>query len=188
MSSSAQSDAPAASTILFARGVLARLSLWSTLRIAVQESWGGPGASEKRTWLASEIVDSFEQSPLPDDQYIEELLLQVMSDEFEVVVEDGSAEAVAKDIMKLWQETREGKEEGVRNFEELARKIGGKKLEVKEEVRNEDEWSDEDEEGGSGDEEGEEEAPQLIAPKAKEEPVVDEDGFTLVQGKGKGKK
>lgn len=30
-----------------------------------------------------------------DDEYIEELLLQVMEDEFEVEVEDGSAEVVS---------------------------------------------------------------------------------------------
>ena len=45
------------------------------------------------------------------------------------------------------------------------------------------EWEDEEDEG-------EDEAPQLLdraqrAPKP--EPVVDEDGFTLVQGKGKGR-
>ena len=69
-----------------------------------------PNASSKRTWLAFEIVDSFEeQMPAPDDQYVEEMPLQVMSDEFETVIEDGSAESVAKDIVKLWDDTRIGK-------------------------------------------------------------------------------
>jgi len=79
------------------------------------------------------IVDSFEEQTLtPDDQYIEELLLQVMSDEFETLIEDGSAEAVAEDIVRLWDETQIGKEALVVKFEELAEKVGGKMPNVQE--------------------------------------------------------
>jgi pre-rRNA-processing protein TSR2 len=136
---------PSATSVLFARGVIARLAIWATLRIAVKENWGGPGASSKRTWLASVIVDAFEeQKPIPDDQYIEELLLQVMSDEFETVIEDGSAEAVAVDIVHLWDETQIGKGDLVVKFEELAEKVRGKMPNVQEQVVSEDEDEDED--------------------------------------------
>jgi len=125
------------------------LAIWATLRIAVKENWGGPGASSKRTWLASVIVDSFEeQTPTPpDDQYIEELLLQVMSDEFETLIEDGSEEAAAGDIVRLWDETQIGKEALVVKFEELAEKVGGKMPNVQEQVVSDDDddnWDDED--------------------------------------------
>ncbi len=80
--------------ILFARGVIATLELWPALRLAVDESWGGPDSREKRRWLAGEVVDMFEQSipspsrknskiETPDAVYVEEMLLQVMSDEYE---------------------------------------------------------------------------------------------------------
>ena len=183
---------PPPSSVLFARGVIARLAIWATLRIAVKENWGGPDGSSKRTWLASVIVDAFEeQTPTPDDQYIEELLLQVMSDEFETVIEDGSAEAVAVDIVRLWDETQIGKEDLVVNFEELAEKVRGKMPNVQEQVvsdDDDDDWDDENDD--SEDEEGDgEEVPRLVErPVPKEvtrEPEIDEDGFTMVRGKSR---
>jgi len=179
--------APPASSVLFARGVIARLAMWTTLRIAVQESWGGPNAAAKRTWLASVIVDTFEeQNPTPDEEYIEDMLLQVMSDEFEAVIEDGSSESVAQDIVHLWDETRTGKQDSVVKFEEIADKLEGKKPVVKETVtENSEEWEDEDgdEDGDDEDDmdEDEETVPQLIEHKKSKEPEVDEDGFTLVK-------
>ena len=188
-----QETYPPASAVLFARGVIARLAIWATLRIAVKENWGGPGASSKRTWLASIIVDAFEeQKPIPDDQYIEELLLQVMSDEFETVIEDGSAEAVAVDIVRLWDETQNGKSDLVINYEELAEKVRGKMPDVQEQVVSEDhdddddDWDDEDDEDEDGDAE---EAPRLVErPVAKQvikQLDIDEDGFTMVKGKAR---
>ena len=183
---------PPASFVLFARGVIARLAIWATLRIAVKENWGGPGASSKRTWLASIIVDAFEeQTPTPDDQYIEELLLQVMSDEFETVIEDGSAEAVAVDIVRLWDETRNGKGDNlVVNYEELAEKVRGKLPDVREQVVSDDDdnddWDDEDDE--DEDEEGDgEQAPRLVdrTDIKQLKPEIDEDGFTMVKGKAR---
>ena len=179
---------PPASSVLFARGVIARLAIWATLRIAVKENWGGPDSSSKRTWLASVIVDAFkEQTPIPDDQYIEELLLQVMSDEFETVIEDGSAEAVAVDIVRLWDETQIGKGDLVVNYEELAEKVRGKIPDVQEQVvSDDDDWDDDDEEGEEGDGE---DAPRLVErPDSKhviKQPEIDEDGFTMVKGKAR---
>ena len=173
---------PNPSSVLFARGVIARLSVWSILRIAVQEGWGGPGAAAKRTWIASEIVDAFEtQNPVPDDQYIEELLLQILSDEFDTELEDGSAESVGVDIVRLWEETRLGKQDLVIKFEELAEGMKGKKVEAQVGEEEEEEWSDDDD---AMDEDGNEEAPQLLQPlenTPRNEPEVDEDGFTLVK-------
>ncbi|KAF5363372.1 hypothetical protein D9756_001053 [Leucocoprinus leucothites] len=194
MTSSEAPTAFALQAVLFARGVIARLAVWSTLRIAVQENWGGPDAKQKPTWIASTIVDSFEEeSEQPDEQYIEEMLLQIMADEFEAVLEDDSAASVAKDIVRMWLETRERKDGTVQKFEALADKIKGKKIEVKENVESgDDDWEDE-ENGEDLIDDDDEEAPQLIEHQIppssqKNELVVDEDGFTLVQGKGKGRR
>ncbi|KAF8220114.1 hypothetical protein L208DRAFT_1382760 [Tricholoma matsutake] len=189
---------PLPTSVLFARGVIARLDVWSTLRIAVQEGWGGHGALEKRTWLASVIVDAFEETvPSPDDQYIEELLLQVMTDEFDVVIEDGSAEIVASDIVKIWEEAEVGRQDLVLKFEELADGLKGKKVVAQEVTANgdyEDDWEDDDSDEDaeiSGEDDGEE-APQLLQHPENSThgngPEVDEDGFTLVKGKGKNRR
>jgi len=186
MSSTSTSAAPLPTSILFARGVIARLKCWPALRIAVDQEWGGPQSAEKRTWIASLIVDGFEeQDPLPDDQYIEELLLQVMEDEFMANLEDGSAEGVAKDIVGLWEDVHAGKQDLVARFEEQAEALKGKMPQVQEEVCSGSDWEDD------GDGVESEEAPQLLDREetaVKDGPQVDEDGFTLVQSKTKARR
>nr|VWP00573.1 60 kDa chaperonin (GroEL protein) (Protein Cpn60) [Ganoderma boninense] len=121
-------SAPPQSSVLFARGVIARLAYWPALRIAVDQGWGGPESTEKRTWLASVLVDDFEeQNPKPDLDYVEDRLLQIMADEFDANLEDGSAEAVAKDVVRLWEEVSEGKTELLMDFETKADQLKGKK-------------------------------------------------------------
>ena len=186
-----QPATPNPALILFARGVIARLELWPALRIAVEQGWGGgPSSYEKRRWLASEIVDLFDNNNTNanttdnDAEYIASMLAQVLEDEFDASFEDGSVEAVAGDIVALWG----AGEDVVRMWERRAESVRGKKVDVRKEVESdeegdEDEW--EDEESG---EEGEEEAPQLVPVADAEvqragrpEPIIDEDGFTLVQ-------
>jgi pre-rRNA-processing protein TSR2 len=179
------STAPLPSLVLFARGVIARLAIWPALRIAVTESWGGPGAPEKRKWLASAIVDSFEEEdPVPDVGYVEQMLLQIMADEFDTILEDGSAEDVAKDIVKLWDDSIAGRQGLMLDLETQAEKVKGKKLLADEGMASDEEkqWTDDEDDDESGDE-----APKLLPERTREreEPMVDEDGFTLVKGKGK---
>lgn len=196
---------PNPALILFARGVIARLELWPALRIAIEQGWGSSGPSsssrEKRLWLASEIVDAFAFADndndndngddsarmrvrAPDAEYIGLMLAQVLEDEFDATFEDGSVEAVAEDIVALWG----AGEDVVGMWERKAEGARGKKVDVREEVGSEedgdeDEW--EDEESGEEEEEG---APQLVPAAAAEvqrlarpRPIIDEDGFTLVQ-------
>jgi len=117
---------------------------------------------------------------VPDAEYVAMMLAQVLEDEFDASFEDGSVEAVAGDVVALWGAS----EEVVREWERKAEGARGKKVDVREEVGDEDEDEWEDEESEDGDEN---EAPQLIpaaAPQvqrpAKSKPVIDEDGFTLV--------
>ncbi|KAF5375609.1 hypothetical protein D9757_008543 [Collybiopsis confluens] len=190
--------------VLFARGVIARLALWETLTLAVQESWGGPGAKEKRTWMAGVVVDIFEENQSNrtssgagssgeskiDPEYVEDTLLQIMADEFEVHIEDDSAEALGKDIVRLWEviigqsAATTVAEKMVEDWESRAERTKGRKIQAhfEETPEEEGEWEDDD---SNEDEDGEEEpvehnheAPQLI--DRKKEPEVDEDGFTLV--------
>ncbi|KAJ2930723.1 hypothetical protein H1R20_g6356, partial [Candolleomyces eurysporus] len=126
-----------------------------------------------------------------------------MEDEFDVSVEDGSGEAVSKDILKIYEEVynSEGKARDalVKKFEEAAEKTGKGRVDVS--IQREDgdvegddddeeDWEDEDDDGDVQMREGEEQAPQLIDHQARrrEEPEVDEDGFTMVKGRGKGRR
>lgn len=200
-------SAPNPALILFARGVIARLELWPALRIALEQGWGtgttssgGPGPSssssssssrEKRLWLASEIVDAFDnnndnsdsaRARVPDAEYVGLMLVQVLEDEFDATFEDGSVEAVAEDIVALWG----AGEDVVRMWERKAEGARGKKVDVREEVGSDGD-EDEDEDEWEDEESGEEGAPQLVPAAAEVQrparprPVIDEDGFTLVQ-------
>ncbi|BEJ10847.1 hypothetical protein CspHIS471_0102690 [Cutaneotrichosporon sp. HIS471] len=187
------SDSPAPEILLFARGVIALLDLWPALTIAVREGWGGHDSAEKKTFLASEIVELFDtradrlpdntidpkgDDPLDRDQ-VSDLLAQVMSDEFEAAVEDDSLDPLGADIVRCWRDVLAGKAEVVEGLENKAAEVGrmgvkaqsgGGEVEVDSEG---EEWESDDE------------APELVPvahePKERQEPVVDDDGFTLVQ-------
>ena len=70
---------------------------WSALDIAVQNEWAGPDSSEIRDWLGGVIVDMFSFPPAPkqiDVDDVEDVLLQIVADEFELRLEDDSAHQV----------------------------------------------------------------------------------------------
>lgn len=210
MSTSTSTPASTINIPLFARGTIALLTLWPALRLAVAEQWGGPDSAAKRTWMISEVVDYFESSipgssngkalsaeqlgDIVDEEDLEELLEGMISDEFEADLEDNSIEQVAGDIVRLWKNVVKGEDGMVRELEELVRTMGGSKVRAQ---RGEEE-GEVDEDGnpilgdsGSEDESGDEDVDmdagegKKVVEKEKQEPVVDEDGFTLVQKKGK---
>ena len=121
-------------------------------------------------------------------------MLQVMLDEFEVAVEDDSAYEVAEQVVKLRKECLRGKFDGVEALRIKWEARGSSKNcgAVFQQVKNEDDEDedddDEDEETQDGDGDVEmDEAPELVATngsrRERPEPVVDEDGFTLVTRK-----
>jgi hypothetical protein len=69
------------------------IHLWSALDIAVQNEWAGPESSNIRDWLGGVIVDmfSFPAQKKVDVEDVEDVLLQVLEDEFELRLEDDSA-------------------------------------------------------------------------------------------------
>jgi len=174
------------------------LHLWPALSVAIQNGWGtsSPALGEdKRAWLAGEISDLFARSQIRDVEDLEEILAQVMSDEFEVVVDDGSLEEVARKIytgraqilhgdasvverlMSIWKERKQKKT--------IIQAVQGPELD--QETDN-----DEDEEEWNGFEDSSDvdmdDAPALVdshQPLKKPGPEMDEEGFTKVIGKKK---
>lgn len=213
MSSSQQPPAPAQAILLFARGVVAILDLWPALSIAVTEQWGGPESAEKRTWMASTIIDEWEQRtsylPSQPDQPLQvdpadakdpaldlddlgDLLNQMITDEFDAKIEDGSIDSIANDMIRLWHDllippTSITPERIIVALEEKAasRRKSGVRVSKGGDIEEVDEEGDSE---SDSDEDMEvDQVPQLVPrePKEKQEPVVDDDGFTLVQTKGR---
>lgn len=218
-----QPEPPTSPTILlFARGVIAILDLWPALTIAVTEQWGGPDSLAKKTWLASIIIDEFEShatflpspnttaspssstaprvdpttatKPPLDHDDLADSLNQVMSDEFEANIEDGSIDAVSADIIRLWRDILSATPEAI--VEALERKAGEVRRSGVQATKGGDivEVDDDEDTSGSGREDEVDvmeidETPQPVPrdteKEERTEPVVDDDGFTLVQGKGR---
>ncbi|MCJ1291243.1 hypothetical protein MMC34_002786 [Xylographa carneopallida] len=175
------------------------LAAWPALSLAVQNSWGGPNSAEKREWFAGAVSELLAATPGADVEYVEEFLLQVMGDEFDVRVEDGSAEEVAARIVGLRKLTARGEfgivDEMGKRWEERqqrgGREVGARFVDGGEEEEEEEEEESEKSEFETGDwEDGVDvemgEAPDLVkVPVRKPPPEVDEEGFTKVVGKKK---
>jgi pre-rRNA-processing protein TSR2 len=169
------------------------LNTWPSLTLAVQSSWGGPNSSDKRDWLCGAISEIFATRPETDSYDVEDILIQVMNDEFDVAVDDGSAAAVADQIMAAKAKIDDGDYEEVdrmwAEYKEKVERRGGQQENIFRQVdtKDEDQETDEEEDDDDSEDDDDEmsEAPALVArpPKEKVEPEVDEDGFTKVVGK-----
>lgn len=174
-------------------GITLAIHNWPALTMAVQSNWGGPTAGDKRDWLCGAISDMINERPETDAEDLEDVLGQVMNDEFDVVVDDESAVPVAAKIMEVRALVARGEFGPIQEMWETWQKksqqkannaaAAFKKVEAKDEDQETDAEEDDDDDGGNGDVDMGE-APALVrAPKEKPEPEVDEDGFTKVVGK-----
>ena len=173
---------------LFDNGIWYTLALWPALTVAVQNSFGGPDSSDKRDWFAGAISTLLEEKPDTDHDDLVVFLLQVMQDEFDVMVEDESEEEIAGGILGLRKKIVLEGDRSV--YEALVQRWKGRgkmkvELQVLEGEEGDDEdWSDEDEDVGMGGME----APPLVPAKEKREkvlPEIDEEGFEKVVSKKK---
>ena len=170
------------------------LSTWPALTLAVQNSWGGPESSEKRDWFAGAISDLIANTQDADVEYVEEFMLQVMNDEFDVNIEDGSGEEVAARIIGLRKLTLQGDftmvDDMYGDWQQRQQNGGSGKFNFKhvelEEHEGETDWDSDDLDEDEDEDVEMDEAPALVkAPREKLQPKVDEDGFTEVISKKK---
>ncbi|KAF2760386.1 hypothetical protein EJ05DRAFT_474271 [Pseudovirgaria hyperparasitica] len=171
----------------FGLGVWHALSQWSALTKAVQEGWGGGNTSEKRDWFAGAIADQLLKDPTTPGDEIQFMLLDVMSAEFDVDVEDDSEETVVANILKVWKECTEGIFATVDEWQRLWTERQGREEIVKGEVEDREEEADSDEYNSDDDDVNMDEAPALIHATKKDPrvPEIDEDGFEKVVSKKK---
>ncbi|PWY70976.1 hypothetical protein BO70DRAFT_382173 [Aspergillus heteromorphus CBS 117.55] len=169
-------------------GITLALHTWPALTLAVQSNWGGPTSSDKRDWLCGAISEMLSERPETDAEDLEDVLIQVMNDEFDVAVDDESAGQVADLIMEMKGQTERGEFGVIQGmWETWQRKKGDGVVGI---TRGEDQGSEDEDEDEDEDGEGMDmdmgEAPALVrAPRERVEPEVDEDGFTTVVSKKK---
>ncbi|KAH6678842.1 pre-rRNA-processing protein TSR2 [Plectosphaerella plurivora] len=198
----------------FEQAVVLSLHVWPALTLSVQNSWGGETSDDKRDWFAGAVVDLF--APFerivdgvaaprlatdsdyeePDAEYLEEFLLNVMMDEFDVNVDDASGFDIARQIISLRADCARGRTTALDELRTKYQSRKGKKVQAQAaatENDDEDDDSDSDSDASEGgalnwaDDVNDshdvvmDEAPQLVsASRPKPEPEVDDDGFTTV--------
>ncbi|KAI9244539.1 Pre-rRNA-processing protein TSR2-domain-containing protein [Sporodiniella umbellata] len=160
--------------LAFQEGVGYVLKSWTALKLAVEQDWGGIDSREKRDWMIEVIVDVFQKRGKSIDvEDIEDILSQIMVDEFEVVLEDDSPYHVAKHIFALYTQCIQG------NLTEVER------LREKFLSQNQNQFAasncvkQESEDDVSGDEIDGEDDDDMEEP----EPAVDADGWETVRRK-----
>ncbi|KAL1991154.1 hypothetical protein VTN49DRAFT_5658 [Thermomyces lanuginosus] len=179
----------------FDLGITLALNAWPALSLAVASNWGGPESGDKRDWLCGAVSDMFTERPETDAEDLEEVLIQVMNDEFDVVVDDGSAAEVARQIMDLREQCARDEFGTVQSLwaayqEKMAKKGAGAEKAMFKRVENEEDDDDDDDEDDDGEDDdgdiemGDAPAPVRV-PREKPEPEVDEEGFTKVVGRRK---
>lgn len=170
-------------------GITLALNSWPALTLAVQSNWGGPKSDDKRGWLCGAISEILADRPETDAEDLEDVLVQVMNDEFDVAVDDESAAAVAAQIMDMKAQTARGEfaaiQEMWENWQQKSQQKSAAAGMFKQvEARDEDQETDDDSEGEAGGDVEMDDASALVrGPSEKAEPEVDEDGFTMVKKK-----
>lgn len=234
---------PSAQQCLFARAVIHTLQLWPSMRMAIDEQWGGPESKEKCDFLVSHICDTYGGQPgastlgvfepntagpsgsnnaiarpaapsTPEEDELADVLEQYVADEYEAHVEDGSCDYIAGRICSLHrvifaspssseagqdpiaqeaaaQQVLAAAQAALAPLDEAAEKLRNKRLQSQ---RDRAGWQGEIGEGESSEDDSDDDmevdgpaegSGQVRQPKEKQEPIVDEDGFTTVVGKKK---
>ncbi|KAJ5595030.1 uncharacterized protein N7459_001238 [Penicillium hispanicum] len=172
-------------------GITLALNNWPALTLAVQSNWGGPTSNDKRDWLCGAISEMLSDRPETDAEDLEDVLIQVMNDEFDVVVDDESAGNVADEIMEMKAQTARGDFGPIQTMWEAWQKKSQQKSAAsgmfkKVDARDEDQETDDEPDESDGGDVDMNDAPALVrAPREKVEPEIDDDGFTKVAGKKK---
>ncbi|XP_044206540.1 pre-rRNA-processing protein TSR2 homolog [Thunnus albacares] len=100
--------ASAASRELFTDGVRAVLHSWPVLQIAVDNGFGGVYGQQKADWLVDVVQQYFHDNADLQQYEVEDYISQLMDQEFDTVVDDGSLPQVSKNLMQMFCQWKQG--------------------------------------------------------------------------------
>ncbi|KAF9092277.1 hypothetical protein BGX29_010525 [Mortierella sp. GBA35] len=181
--------APHPNQVAFREGVVYLFHSWTALKLAVDGEWGGHDSAEKREWFIDTIVDYFSENGKNVDTFdLEDILLQIMNDEFSIMLEDKSEQHISKVLEQLYLDCTHGRYDLVQTLKQDSQKISGSLNSSKGQKADDDDDDSSDEDGDGEDmdvEMGEAAAAPEPVKKEKPEPIIDEDGFETVVKKGR---
>ncbi|MED6131444.1 hypothetical protein PIB30_009925 [Stylosanthes scabra] len=134
---------------VFSEGIGFVLLRWSALRDAVENEWGGPDSRIKADNLATDIFSWFTQSrePLYIDDLEDKLYDGMIS--LNVVVEDGSIEEVAENLMVMHEECLEGNFATIEHYRQAILNQASHSRAAPQIVNNDDDDEEDDDVQGS---------------------------------------
>lgn len=166
---------------------------WDDLQTAVDSQWGGPDSADKRDWLVGSVVEMFEENSYLEAEDIEDRLLGVMEDEFGTSIEDDSGLPVAALVISIYRECAQGDYRTVDSLyqayteREEKKKAGLIKANTVT-VQDDDSDSENEENNEEGAPTAEESGDVEMENAEPQGPIIDDDGFELVQKKGRGRR
>ena len=173
--------------IAFEEGVSYIFHNWTALKLAVEQDWGGVESDEKREWFIDVIIDHFDKHGKKlDIDEVEDILSQVMTDEFNATLEDDSPYLVAKHLILLFNQCINGNFAEVERLREKAKtqnkfvasscvKQGDDDDDDNSDDDNDDTNDDNNKNGNDDQDDDMDDVP--------EEPIVDADGWETVRRK-----
>ncbi|CAK6977997.1 pre-rRNA-processing protein TSR2 homolog [Scomber scombrus] len=100
--------ASSASREPFTQGVSAVLNSWPVLQIAVDNGFGGVYGQQKADWLVDVVQQYFHDNADLQQYEVEDFISQLMDQEFDTVVDDGSLPQVSKQLIQMFSQWKQG--------------------------------------------------------------------------------
>eukprot|EP00873_Tetraselmis_striata_P003281 jgi/Tetstr1/423545/TSEL_014218.t1 len=173
---------PAEGRPYFEEGCRLVFDRWTALKLAVEQGWGGPQSTDKALDVLDDVADWFYRRKDHYEDELEEELTAALSEDFNCDCEDGSPLQVAKALTELYRELCKGDLSGLERLRATA-PASTQSCRVEQVDRDgtvlDGDDSDSDVEMGDA---TMGEAPGPAAPpQPPPGPVIDDDGFELVQ-------
>ncbi|KAI1892993.1 hypothetical protein AGOR_G00139220 [Albula goreensis] len=180
---------------VFAEAVKAVLETWPVLQIAVDNGFGGVYSQQKAEWMVDAVQQYFHQNANLEQYEVEDFLADLMNNEFDTVVDDGSLSQVALQVCQLFNQCQQGKLSEVKGqISQLSqKKVSGRakatQMQTPADQEDEDESEEEEDAVEAMECEGTtERKPSSMPPKEQDATPspsgdMDEDGWTVVRRK-----
>ncbi|KIY92516.1 hypothetical protein MNEG_15446 [Monoraphidium neglectum] len=185
----------------FEEGVTAVFTQWTALCLAVENEWGGPLSVDKANQIIQDVLDWFYDKKEHHADDLELELEDALVQDFNTECEDGSPKQVAATLVELHTQLLQG---STTLLEQIRSRQASGAAASKRQVVDFDgaeveggSSSGEDDDGDEGMDE-DNDAPAAVALSAqqqqqtqareKPQPVVDADGFEMVQGRRRGRR
>ncbi|XP_064156650.1 pre-rRNA-processing protein TSR2 homolog [Anguilla rostrata] len=101
-------DAPLTARELFTEAVRAVLETWPVLQIAVDNGFGGVHSQQKANWMVDAVQQYFRENNNLEQYEVEDFLADLMNNEFDTVVDDGSLPQVALQVSQFFKQCEQG--------------------------------------------------------------------------------